>query len=306
MPRFNGTIETAHGPLDLTGRTRIMAILNVTPDSFSDGGRYFSTDAAVARGLQLASEGADILDIGGESTRPGSDPVMPDEQCRRVLPVIERLRHCGLTIPISIDTRSAPVATQALDAGADIVNDVSAMRGDPAMAGEVAARRVPIILMHMQGTPQSMQQAPAYVEVVADLSDYFCDRIAAAQAAGVAIERIILDPGIGFGKTAAHNWEILRRLPEFHELGRPILVGPSRKRFVRAIVGDKPDDVLFGTAASVAACCLAGAHIVRVHDVRAMRTIADICDPIRRAGPSGSAPNATTPISKLANTTPSG
>ena len=306
MSRFTGTIATAHGPLDLTGRALVMAILNVTPDSFSDGGRYFSTDAAVERGLELAAEGADLLDVGGESTRPGSDPVAPDEQCRRVLPVIERLRGKGLSIPVSIDTRSAHVAAAAFDRGADIVNDVSAMRDDAAMPALVAARRVPSVLMHMQGTPKSMQQAPEYVDVVADLLAFFRQRLVAAKSAGISADQIILDPGVGFGKSAAHNWEILRRLPEFHELGRPLLVGPSRKRFVRAIVGDKPEDVLFGTAATVAACCLAGAHIVRVHDVRAMRAIAAICEPIRRAAPSGNAPNTTTPTSKPANTAPNG
>ncbi len=306
MSRFAGIIETAHGPLDLTGRALIMAILNVTPDSFSDGGKYFSTDAAVARGLELAAEGADLLDIGGESTRPGSDPVTPDEQCRRVLPVIDRLRSEGLSLPISIDTRSAHVAAAALDRGADIVNDVSAMRDDPAMPALVAARRVPIVLMHMQGSPKSMQQAPDYTDVVADLIAFFRERLVAAKSAGITPDQVILDPGIGFGKSAAHNWEILRRLAEFHDLGRPFLVGPSRKRFVRAIVGDQPEDVLFGTAATVAACCLAGAHIVRIHDVRAMRTIAEICDPIRRTAPSGSAPNTATPTSNPAKATPSG
>lgn len=277
MTRYTGTIDTNHGPLALGGRSLIMGILNVTPDSFSDGGRYLAPASAVARGLQLADEGADLIDIGGESTRPGSDPVTPEEQCRRVLPVIAQLRERGLAVPLSIDTRSAKVAAAALDAGADLVNDVSALRDDPAMAETVAQRRCPVILMHMQGTPKSMQESPSYGDVVAELLDFFRERMTVAEKAGIATAKIILDPGIGFGKSAAHNWEILRRLPEFHQLDRPLLVGTSRKRFLRELVGpDNPSALQVASTAAATACALAGAQLVRVHDVRPARTAAAV------------------------------
>lgn len=280
MPRFVGTIETAHGSLRLGERTLIMGILNVTPDSFSDGGRYVTPDAAVERGLQLATDGADILDIGGESTRPGSEPVPPDEQCRRVVPAIRQLRSSGRSIPISIDTRSAEVAAAALDAGADIVNDVSAMRDDSAMVGLVAARRAPVVLMHMQGTPRTMQIDPRYADVVGEIIREMRGWLAAHEKLAAPI---LLDPGIGFGKTSAHNWEILRRIAEFHELGRPLIVGTSRKRFLRDRIGsDDPANTLFGTAATVAACCLAGVQIVRVHDAAEMRSVVEACAAIAR------------------------
>lgn len=277
MKPFTGTINTNHGPLALGGRTLVMGILNVTPDSFSDGGRYLDPQAAVARGLQLAADGADLIDIGGESTRPGSDPVTPDEQCRRVVPVIKELREHGLAIPISIDTRSAKVAAAALDAGADIVNDVSGLRNDSAMSETVAQRRCPVVLMHMQGAPKSMQEKPSYADVVAELLDFFRERMTHAEQAGVARDKIILDPGIGFGKSTDHNWDILRRLREFHTLSRPLLVGASRKRFLRALAGNEAADaadarpVLAASIAAAIACAQSGVQLVRVHDVKESR-----------------------------------
>jgi len=287
MKPFAGTIETNHGPLILGARTLVMGILNVTPDSFSDGGRYLDPDAAVARGLQLAADGADLIDIGGESTRPGSDPVTPDEQCRRVFPVISQLRNRGLTIPLSIDTRSAKVAAAALDAGADIVNDVSALRDDPAMAETISQRRCPVILMHMQGAPKTMQDQPHYTDVVAELLAFFRHRIAQAEQAGIAGETIILDPGIGFGKSTDHNWEILRRMREFHALSRPLLVGASRKRFLRALAGnDAPDaadskPVLAASIAAAIACANSDVHLVRVHDVKESRAAIAVAETVK-------------------------
>jgi len=271
--RFHGQLTTGHGSLILADRTLVMGILNVTPDSFSDGGRYFDDAAAVRRGLELAADGADLIDIGGESTRPGATDVPPDEQIRRIEPVIRKLRAANLAIPISADTRSAAVAAVALDAGADIINDVSAGTHDPAMLDLAAHRGVPIILMHMRGDPATMQNDPRYGDVVTEVRAELAQRISEALAAGVQAERILLDPGIGFSKTAEHNWELLRRLPELLTLGRPLLVGTSRKRFIRAAVGDDPRAVEFGTAATVAACAAAGAHIVRVHDVAAARAV---------------------------------
>lgn len=257
-------------------RTLLMGILNVTPDSFSDGGRYLDIAAAVRHGLDMAAEGADLIDIGGESTRPGAADVPPDEQVRRVEPVIRALRASNLAIPVSVDTRSAAVAAAALDAGADLINDVSAGTHDPGMLDLAARRAVPIILMHMRGDPATMQNDPRYDDVVAEVRAELAQRLSAAIAAGVVPERILLDPGIGFGKTAEHNWELLRRLSEFHTLCRPLLVGTSRKRFIRAAVGDDPRAVAFGTAATIAACCAAGAHIVRVHDVAAARAVVEV------------------------------
>ncbi len=287
MSPFTGTIETTHGPLTLGGRTLVMGILNVTPDSFSDGGRYLDPQAAVARGLQLAADGADVIDIGGESTRPGSDPVTADEQCRRVVPVIAKLRDRGLTIPISIDTRSAMVAAAALDAGADIVNDVSALRDDPGMSETVAQRRCPVVLMHMQGAPKSMQEKPRYTDVVAELLDFFRERMTHAEKAGIEKVKIILDPGIGFGKSTDHNWEILRRLRDFHQLDRPILVGASRKRFLRALAGNEAADaadsrpVLAASIAAAIACVQSGVQLVRVHDVKESRAAIAVTESVK-------------------------
>ena len=280
------TYSTAHGPLVFGPRCLIMGILNVTPDSFSDGGRYAKTDDAVARALELAAQGADVLDIGPESTRPGATPVAPDEQIRRVIPVIERARKKGLTIPISIDTRSAQVAAAALDAGADIVNDVSAAQHDRHMPKLLAQRRVPFVIMHMQGTPETMQKKPVYANVVDEVARFFIDRAEALCDVGVDVGRMIVDPGIGFGKAVSHNLALLRHL---QTLGGqwPILVGVSRKKFIGELSGAaSPDDRTMGTAAAVAHCVLTGADMVRVHEVAAMRQVVCVCEAIRAAGSS--------------------
>ena len=247
----------------------VMGVLNVTPDSFSDGGRFATVDAAVAQAEAMAAAGADMIDVGGESTRPGSLPVAPEEQVARVVPVIRRIAN--LPVTISIDTTRAAVADAALDAGAAVVNDISGGRDDAALLPLVARRGVSVILMHMQGTPLTMQDAPVYSDVVAETIAFLRERVAAAQAAGVELTKILLDPGIGFGKTQAHNLELLRRQREFLALGRPVVIGTSRKGFIGRITGEaEPARRLFGTAASVALAVANGAAIVRVHDVGPM------------------------------------
>ncbi|NLX12379.1 MAG: dihydropteroate synthase [Phycisphaerales bacterium] len=262
----------------------IFGILNVTPDSFSDGGAYLSMDTAVAAACRMADEGADAIDVGGESTRPGSQGVSPDEQIRRTAGVIATLAtRFGPDGPaISIDTRSAKVARAALEAGATIINDISALRDDPTMGELAATRDAVIILMHMQGTPADMQTNPTYTDVVSEVADFLQERMNYALRSGIARERILFDPGLGFGKTTAHNLEILRRLGELRSLGVPLMVGPSRKRFIGEILHiDNPADRVTGTAAAVAACVLAGAECIRVHDVAACRQAADLCAAIR-------------------------
>jgi len=245
----------------------VMGILNVTPDSFSDGGRFTQLDAAVAQGVAMARDGAAIVDVGGESTRPGSDRVSLDEELARVLPVIERLR-AETSAVISIDTYKAQVARRALEAGAALVNDVSALRMDPAMAGVIAEAGCPVILMHMLGEPKTMQQDPHYDDVVADVRAFLEERMAFAVARGVGEEQLLVDPGIGFGKTVAHNLVLLRELGKLKELGRPLVLGASRKRFLGAILGAEPGGRLIGTVASSVVGLMNGADVVRVHDVR--------------------------------------
>lgn len=266
----------------LRRRTIVMGILNVTPDSFYDGGRYLDTRAALQRALQMAEEGADIIDIGGESTRPGSEPVSEEEELRRVLPIIEAVRtHVG--VPISIDTTKSGVAERALQAGACMVNDISGLGFDTRMAEVVARYGALCCIMHIQGTPQTMQRSPHYTDVVADISTYFHQRLALAEQAGIPRQHIWLDPGIGFGKTVEHNLEILRRLREFTAFGLPILIGTSRKSFIGKVLGDLPiEERLEGTAATVAVAILNGASAVRVHDVRAMVRVARMTDAIVR------------------------
>ncbi len=264
--------------------TLIMGIVNVTPDSFSDGGRSATVDAAVAHGLALGAEGADILDIGGESTRPGAPTVPADEELARTIPVIEALVARGLA-PVSIDTRKPEVAVAALTAGASIVNDVTGFR-DPRMIAAVADARAGAIVMHMQGTPETMQTAPAYADVVAEVGAFLVGRGQALADAGVPRDGILLDPGIGFGKTVAHNLEILRRLPELVDRGYPVLVGASRKSFIgrlTAFDGRPPGatDRLEGTLAAHVQAALGGARVVRVHDVSAHRRALAIADAIR-------------------------
>jgi dihydropteroate synthase len=251
-----------------------MGILNVTPDSFSDGGRFLDPGAAVAQGLRLAAEGADIIDVGGESTRPFSEPVSTEAEIRRVVPVIAELAG-QIRIPISIDTSKAAVARQALEAGAAMVNDISALQSDASLAAIAAEFGVPVILMHMRGEPRTMQVAPRYDDLVGEICSFLQHAVDAAEGQGISRERLIVDPGIGFGKTPEHNLQLIRRLAEFTGLKLPLLVGPSRKSFIRRLVkpaGEKdisPDlpVVETGTQAAVAASILNGAHIVRVHDV---------------------------------------
>jgi len=248
-------------------RFRVMGVVNVTPDSFSDGGLYLDPRAAVAHGLLLESEGADILDVGGESTRPGALPVAAAEELRRVVPVIERLIAEGARAQISVDTSKAVVAAAALSAGATLVNDVTALRGDPEIAGVIADRGADCCLMHMLGDPRTMQQDPRYEDVVSDVKAFLEERLAHAVAAGIAEDRIMLDPGIGFGKTVAHNLALLRRLNELVALGRPLVIGTSRKSFIGRITGRDVDDRLAGTIATNVLAYERGARVFRVHDV---------------------------------------
>ncbi len=248
-------------------RVLIMGILNVTPDSFSDGGEHNSVKAATERGLEMVNAGADIIDIGGESTRPGAAKVPPGEEIERTIPVIEELRKRS-DVPISIDTRKSQVARRALDAGADLVNDISALRSDPELGELVAGRGVPIVLMHMQGTPETMQEDPTYNDPVEDIIDFLRERIEAAEGYGISRENIIVDPGVGFGKTVEHNYEILRRLEEFQELNRPLLLGTSRKSFLGATLDLPVEERVEGTIASNVVGVLKGARVLRVHDVK--------------------------------------
>jgi dihydropteroate synthase len=245
-----------------------MGIVNVTPDSFSDGGLFLDADAAVAQGRRLADEGAAILDIGGESTRPGADPVHEDEERRRVLPVVERLAADGSDARLSIDTTKSGVARAALEAGATIVNDVSAFRFDPALAGVVADSDADCCLMHMLGEPRTMQQDPRYEDVVSDVRAFLEERLAFAVGEGVAEERVWLDPGIGFGKTVEHNLELLRRLDEIVAIGRPVVIGTSRKSFLGKLAGGRDEsDRVPGTIATNVLALERGATVFRVHDV---------------------------------------
>ena len=245
-------------------------MINVTPDSFSDGGEYLHPEIAVARGVALAAEGAGLLDVGGESTRPGSGGVTADVELDRVLPVIRGLRE-ATDVPISIDTSKAVVAEQAIAEGAAFVNDVTALRGDPRMAGVVAEAGVPVCLMHMRGTPRTMQDDPRYDDVVAEVAAFLAERAQAAEASGIAREAICIDPGIGFGKTGEHNLSLLRRLEAIVAVGPPVVVGVSRKRFLGAIIGDPDAPRAVATAAANVEAVRRGAWMVRVHDVRETR-----------------------------------
>jgi dihydropteroate synthase len=248
--------------------TKLMGVVNVTPDSFSDGGLYLDPAAAIAHGVELGAAGAAILDVGGESTRPGAAPVPVEEELRRVEPVVAGLAH--LPQAISVDTSKAAVAAAALDAGAAIVNDVTALRGDPEMAALCADRGAGVVLMHMAGEPRTMQRNPEYDDVVAEVREFLAVRLAAAVAAGIDESRIWLDPGIGFGKTARHNFELLRGLGELARLGRPLVVGTSRKSFIGRADGSAADERLGGTVATSILAAVAGAAVLRVHDVREM------------------------------------
>jgi dihydropteroate synthase len=258
-----------------------MGIINVTPDSFSDGGRFIEADAAVAHALQLIADGADLLDIGGESSRPGAEPVAAEEELRRVLPVVQKLAS-RVNVPLSIDTTRGSVAEACLAAGAHIVNDITALRGDPAMPGVVTARRAGVVLIHMQGTPQTMQLAPHYEDVVAEVRGFLEERLHAVADAGIPAERVVFDPGIGFGKTAEHNLRLLARLDELRALGRPILLGVSRKGFMgRLLRRDVGDRLAASLAATCHAVCAGAAQVIRAHDVRETRDAVTLLAAIR-------------------------
>jgi len=265
--------------MTLGKRTRIMGVVNVTPDSFSDGGKFFKVEEAVAQGVLLARQGADLLDVGGESTRPGSDPVTRDQELKRVIPVIRQLSKKVRT-PISVDTYHPEVAQKALKAGATIINDINGLR-TKGMAELAAKAKVPIIIMHMKGTPKTMQKKPVYDDCVGEIYDFLSKRAQVALDAGVKPERIIIDPGIGFGKRVEDNLVIIKRLGEFRSLGFPLLLGISRKSFIGALTGLDVDDRLPGSLGSVAAGVMNGADIVRVHDVLETKRTIEMIDKIR-------------------------
>ena len=260
-------------------RTIIMGVLNVTPDSFSDGGHHLSPDKALLKAKQMVEDGADILDIGGESTRPFSSPVSAREELGRIVPVLEGLKE--LDIPISIDTRKPEVAQKALDTGAHMVNDVSGLR-DEGMMKLVAEKKVPVVIMHMKGEPKSMQENPEYGDVVGEIKEFFKTTVKKAADHGIKDDRIIIDPGLGFGKTTEHNIEIIKRLDEFRSLGFPVLVGASRKTFIGKILGLDVGERLEGSLAAMAASIMNGADIVRVHDVKESVRVARFVDALKR------------------------
>jgi dihydropteroate synthase len=268
---------------DCSERTLVVGILNVTPDSFSDGGRFLDRTPAVEHATLLVDDGADILDVGGESTRPGSTPVSADEELERVHPVIERLAELHPGVPISIDTRKAEVAAEALDAGATIVNDVSG-GADPAMFDVVRDREAAIVLMHMQGDPTTMQESPHYDDVVGEVHEYLRQRIEAVELAGIDAERIAIDPGIGFGKDLDHNLELMHGVGALLDLGRPVLVGPSRKKFIGTILDLPEEERVEGTVGAVVWMLARGAHLVRVHDVKEVIRAVRVSDAIAKAG----------------------
>lgn len=267
--------------LTLGDRTHVMGVLNVTPDSFSDGGCYFDVQRAVAHTQLMVEEGATLVDIGGESSRPGALPVSADEELARILPVIRAVVDT-VDVLISVDTYKAEVARQALEAGAHLVNDITALRADAAMASVVAKLKAGLILMHIKGTPRTMQQAPQYDDVVSEVHASLQERIRVAEEQGVAAERIIIDPGIGFGKTTAHNLELLKRLSEFRSLNKPLLIGTSRKSFIGNVLGLPISERVEGTAATVCWAIAHGADIVRVHDVKANVRAARMTDALYR------------------------
>jgi dihydropteroate synthase len=271
--------------IDVSTRTHIMGVINVTPDSFSDGGRYFDVEDAVAAGIRMADQGADFLDVGGESTRPGSEPVPVPEEIGRVVPVIERLAG-KVDVPISVDTRKAVVARAAVEAGAAIVNDVTA-GSDPEMFGVLRDATAGFVLMHMRGDPATMQQLTDYEDLVREVRDYLAERVEAAVAAGIQRERLAVDPGLGFAKTAEQNYLLMRDVRSFLDIGRPVVVGPSRKSFIGKALGTEVGERLEGTAGAVAVLAGQGAHVIRVHDVKEMVRVVQVVDAITGAGLAG-------------------
>ena len=268
--------------VDLSSRTHIMGVLNVTPDSFSDGGRFLKLDDAVSQGMKMIEEGADIIDVGGESTRPGSDPLSSEEELSRVIPVIESL-SAKTDVPVSIDTYKAEVARRVLDAGAQMINDVSALRFDPEMKKVAAEFKVPVVLMHIKGTPKEMQKDPHYDDVIAEVTEYLRQSIDMAVEAGIDREKIIIDPGIGFGKRLQDNLNILKNLKEFSILECPILIGCSRKSFIGRVLDLPVEERLEGSLAALAAAVMNGANMVRVHDVKESKRVVSLIDAVMRA-----------------------
>lgn len=279
MTRPGAKLEIKEKTFILGQKTWLMGVLNVTPDSFSDGGFFLDKEKAVKKGLEMEAEGAQIIDVGGESSRPGSDPVSLEEEFLRVIPVITGLREKS-QIFISIDTTKAAVAEQALAAGADIINDISAGRFDENMFSLAAEKKVPIILMHMQGKPKTMQKNPSYSNLTAEIKDFLEERISAALESGIESEQIILDPGIGFGKNLFHNLEILRKLEFLNEFRRPLLLGVSRKSFIGEILSLPPDKRLEGTLAACIIGISKGAHILRVHDLKEVKKAVEVAEAI--------------------------
>jgi dihydropteroate synthase len=281
-PRKKFRLHLRSGTLILGPRTLVMGVLNVTPDSFSDGGKFFSQETAIEHAQQMERDGADIIDIGAESTRPGSESISAEEELQRLLPVLGALKRL-LKIPISIDTQKSEVAEAALEAGAQIINDISGLRSDPKLAEVAARHKTPLILMHMRGEPRTMQKGPFAKDVVGDVTQGLRKSITLACKAGVAKSQIVLDPGIGFGKSLIQNYELLQKFPQLAKLGYPLLVGTSRKSFLGTTLARDgqpapPDQRIWGTAATVTASILAGAHIVRVHDVAEMSQVARVAD----------------------------
>jgi dihydropteroate synthase len=281
-PSYPPPLHCRRSVFDFAERARLMGILNVTPDSFSDGGRFNTVARAVAHGLRLVQEGADMLDVGGESTRPGAAPTTLAEELGRVIPVVRELSR-QVSVPISIDTTKAEVARQAIEAGAEIINDVSALRFDPEMAAVAAGCGVPVVLMHMQGTPRTMQRQVHYNDIMAEITSFLAGRIDAACKAGIDIDKIIVDPGIGFGKSLERdNFTILRHLQTVAALGRALLVGPSRKACIARLLGNDIDRRDEGTAAAASVAVANGASIVRVHAVGKVKAAVQVADAIRR------------------------
>jgi dihydropteroate synthase len=268
--------------LSLGKKTCIMGVLNVTPDSFSDGGMFFQRDRAIAQGETLAAQGADLLDIGGESARPFSDPVSIEEEIQRIVPIIKTLVK-RIPIPISVDTYKADVARAALDAGAALVNDISALSFDPHLAKVIVEFQVPVILMHIQGTPRDMQVHPTYDHLLEQIHQFFVERMEVARAQGIPAEKIMLDPGIGFGKTIDHNLTLIKRLDYFQDLGRPIVLGTSRKAFIGKLTNQQPLDRDWGTAATLVVGVCQGAHMVRVHNAGAAKQVLAVADALCEA-----------------------
>lgn len=265
---------------DFGSRTYVMGILNLTPDSFSGDGIYNDIGLAVNKAQRIVEEGADIIDVGGESTRPGAGYVEKEEEIKRVIPVVKELTK-KIKIPISVDTRKAEVALYALDNGASIINDISGLCADGKIAGIAAKYNARVVIMHMKGDPRTMQENPVYKDLISEIKGQLKILVEKAVVKGVKRDNIIIDPGIGFGKTAEHNLEILNKLQEFKEIGCPILAGVSRKSFIGKVLGVEPKERIFGTAASVAAAIMNGADIIRVHDVREMKQVAQIVDAIK-------------------------